>query len=192
MKPEHNLLFKILSEKYQCHTDLINEIIGLVKVQKIPKGTILLNKGAFEASIRFVNAGLICAYSETIENNHITWFSKEGYFACDIESLLAKKTSQYTIKVLENSTLLYISAENMFSLLSKYQEANKLSANLIGDYINNINKKTLILGQPTVTKKYESFLQAFPSLSNRLKQSEIANYLQVHATTLSNIRGKKA
>ncbi len=191
-EPNQSPLYKLLSDKYHCSASLAIEIINLSQTTHITKGTILLNAGYQETVIRFVNIGLLCAYSDTNETIQSHWYSREGYFASSMESLLEKKPSQYSIKALEDSNIQYITAESMNLLISNHTEANSLMGKLIADYMSVLTIKASILSQTTAIKKYELFLKTFPGLGNRLKQHEVASYLQVHATTLSSIRGQKS
>ena len=142
--------------------------------------------------VAFVYKGLFSQYFTSPEGDVvIKRFFPEGYFCTSMSALLANAPSNFTIKALEDTSVLEYNYH-------EFKQLTKIHTDLADIYIRYLEIHWVIEKEPqeialryeTARTRYATFLRDYPNLETRLKQHEVAAYLGVTPTQLSRIRSE--
>ena len=136
--------------------------------------------------------GLLRSYTvDDKGKEHIFMFAPEDWVIGDIDSQEYNQPSTLFIDCLEDSEV-YVIDRNLFlqSDLSKDQLKKKI--NLLTRRLAVLQRRVLMLMSASAQTRYESFLDTYPKLPNRVPQRMIASYLGITPEALSKIRSEIA
>ena len=118
-------------------------------------------------------------------------FALEGWVIGDFESRLFDQPAKLFIDCIEDSEIIVTDANSFIkSELTKDQLKNNVT--LLSRRVAVLQKRVLMLMSATAKARYESFLETYPELPQRIPQKMIASYLGITPQALSNIRGEIA
>ena len=170
--------FSILTN--ECKSDLKKTS----KILTLDKETKIVNEGQFADKSYFIAEGSARAFYIKGDRDITDWFAFENNFISSINSFFLNIPSPHFIEVLEPSTLLEISRENIIRLSDKYKEFDRLGKLIV-------TKTMLQLQQRIVSIQYENILKIRPDITQRVSLTHIASYLGITLETLSRIRNPK-
>jgi CRP/FNR family transcriptional regulator, anaerobic regulatory protein len=132
--------------------------------------------------------------SKGIEHN--IQFAAENDWISDIGSFYSEKPSKLYIEALEPSLVLQIEKKDLLFLYTNFSRVNRNFRVIIENKFVELQNRVLQNISSTVEERYVTFLEQYPSLSNRLPSTQIASYLGVTPEFLSKVRkglsGKKS
>ena len=161
-------------------------------LESFAKGDILQREGQLSSKTFYVKKGLLRSYTiDSKGKEHIYMFASEGWLVSDIESQVFKNETVLFIDAIENSEVYIIDANNVESSLDSVT-ALKDMVNPLLKRVGVMQRRILALMSSSARERYESFLQIYPELPNRVPQKMIASYLGITPEALSTIRGKIA
>jgi len=123
---------------------------------------------------------------------HILQFATENHWIIDIASFHKKSKSSFDIDALEDTVVLRINYEDLIDLYMKAPKFDRIFRVLLENHFMQQQERIGQLFSSTAEERYQSFLEAYPHLQNRLSQVQIASYLGVTPEFLSRIRGRIA
>ncbi|RYZ21129.1 MAG: Crp/Fnr family transcriptional regulator [Chitinophagaceae bacterium] len=165
-------------------------ITAVLRPKTYPRNSYMIRAGQRPRTVAFVCSGLFSQYFTTDNGDVIIKrFFPEGYLCSSIAALISGKPSDFSIKALEDSSVLEYDFETFRSLTRTYPD-------MAAAYIGYLEQHWVVEKEPleislryeTARTRYIDFLRQFPSLEPRLRQHEIASYLGVTPTQLSRIR----
>ena len=164
----------------------------VVKYKNCPKDRFLVTQGQISDKLYYIETGLarvFCDSDSDSDNRTITaWFGREGGFVCSVQSFFSQKPAIESIQLLENSKLWVISHADWEHMLAEFPELNLHFRKIYQYYLTIYDARIYLLREKNPKKQYESFLKFYPKLGNRVKIRYIAQYLNMHSVTLSNVR----
>jgi len=122
---------------------------------------------------------------------HVFMFASEGWFVSDIESQAFNNKTVLFIEAIENSEVYVIDLDTFAQSQENIDDYNSMITPLL-KRIGVMQRRILALMSASATERYESFLQIYPELPNRVPQKMIASYLGITPEALSTIRHKIA
>lgn len=156
----------------------------------VSKGTLLQSSGMETSRSFYVKKGLLRSY--TIDDNgkvHIFMFASEGWIITDIASYALGCPTELFVDTIEDSEIVelsHITSDDIaFEKEKIYTEIQKLLKRLAV-----LQKRIIMLMSASARQRYESFLEDYPGLINRIPLKMIASYLGITPEALSNIRKK--
>lgn len=165
---------------------------SILRKKTYRKNEYFVREGQIPRTVAFVVKGLFSQY-HTAGNGDviIKKFFPESYFIASLSALLLQAPSLFTIKALENSTVMEHDFHAFKQLVKDY-------ADIAAVYIRYLELHWIIEKEPqeislrydSAKTRYMAFLQSYPALEPRLKQHEIAAYLGITPTQLSRIRAE--
>lgn len=162
---------------------------NLLRENNYKKGENVLDIGQYPRKVSFVVNGLLSLnYIGQNGDVVIKYFFPEHRMAASMSAMLAKKPSEFFIAALEDTTVLEY---DFFEFRKLFDPLPDLARFYIAynDLHWIIEKEPLEITFRTETaaKRYDDFLQKYPTLIKRIKKHHIASYLGITPTQLSRI-----
>ena len=160
------------------------------------KRQFVLQEGDVCTQFNFIIRGCLRSYKIDEKGNiHILQFAAENNWINDLGSFHRVKPSALNIDALEDTVVLQISHEDLIALYIKAPKFDRIFRVLIENGFIHLQERLLQSISSNAEDRYQSFLDLYPHLANRLSQVQIASYLGVTPEFLSrlrNIRSKSA
>lgn len=156
------------------------------------KGEVLQRAGQDTSKIFLVKKGILRSYIiDSKGKEHIYMFGSEGWIVSDIESQTSERKTVLFIEAIEKSDV-YVMNQMSFNLLKEKDNGFDVMVTSLSKRIGAMQRRILALMSSSARDRYESFLQIYPELPNRVPQKMIASYLGITPEALSTIRKKIA
>lgn len=164
-----------------------------LSVKKLRKKQYLLQEGDACKTIAFVEKGTLRSY--TVGNNgveHIVQFAVEGWFISDLYSFSTGEPATHNIDAIEDSELVLISKSANDELLKQCPKYESFTRQLMTGAYLALQKRLHAVISQTIEERYESFMNLYPHIAQRVPQHMIASYLGLTPETLSRVRRRIA
>lgn len=141
----------------------------------------------------FVVRGCLRLYKVDNDGSyHILQFATDNSWISDLASFHKKTKSRLEIDALEDTVVLRISYDDLIDLYSRAPKFDRIFRVLLENHFMQQQDRIAQLFSSTAEERYQSFLETYPHLQNRISQVQIASYLGVTPEFLSRIRGRMA
>jgi CRP-like cAMP-binding protein len=153
------------------------------------KRQFVLHEGDVCTQFNFVVRGCLRAYKiDEKGNTHILQFATENYWINDLGSFHGVKPSALNIDALEDTVVLQISRDDLISLYKEAPKFDRIFRVLVENAFVRLQQRLLQNISSTAEERYQSFLELYPHLINRLSQVQIAAFIGVTPEFLSRLR----
>ena len=125
-------------------------------------------------------------------STHILQFASENNWINDLGSFHGVKTSTLNIDALEDTVVLQITRDDLISLYTQAPKFNLIFRVLVENAFIRLQERLLQNISSTAEERYQSFLEVYPHLTNRLSQVQIAAFLGITPEFLSKLRTKRS
>lgn len=147
------------------------------------------NKSNYEF---FVTSGCVRTYITDYNGvEHNIYFSTENWWSGDLQSFIYETPATYSIQAIENTTALIINQENWKLLVNEVPEFLKYSRILFRNAVIGQQNRIVQNLSFTAKERYQSFIEHYPNLVQRIAQKHIASYLGITPEFLSMLRKQK-
>ena len=182
---------------------LLHYFDGLIPLSKEEKGLVaekfhprlyrkrqfVLQEGDICTQFNFVVRGCLRTYKiDEKGNTHILQFATENYWINDLGSFHGVRPSVLNIDALEDTVTLQISRDNLISLYKDAPKFDRIFRVLVEKAFVRLQERLLQNISSTAEERYQSFLELYPHLINRLSQVQIAAFIGVTPEFLSRLR----
>jgi len=185
-------LNKYLKDKEKFTDEELTTVNSFFTIMSFKKKSMLLEQGNICKYLHFIVNGLVKSYfldrngQEVIIN-----FASENWWATDINSFEECKASRMYIEAIEDTECLVLTIENQYKLFDKIPKLERVFRILLHKHTGALQDRLFEHIAATAEDRYDSFLDRYPSLSNRIPQYEIAAYIGVSPEFLSRIRKRR-
>ncbi|MBF7093292.1 Crp/Fnr family transcriptional regulator [Flavobacterium sp. ALJ2] len=149
----------------------------------------VLQEGDISTHMYFVVHGCLRMYK--VDNKggiHIIHFAAENWWMSNIGSFYSAMPSEMNIDALENTLVLHISYNDLTTLYVQSPKFNRIFRVLIENSYVSLQKRLLQNISSTAEDRYNSFLETYSHLANRLPQNQIAAFLGITPEFVSRLR----
>lgn len=180
-------------DKYLPLDDREKEALTSRLVQRLVKRKqYILQEGDICKFFTYVVKGCFKMYG--VDNSgaeHNLTFAAEDDWIADIDSLHKERPSKLFIEAIEPCTVLQLSKGDLWYLYTNYPKFDRNFRVIIEDKYIELQNRLLQTFSTTAYERYESFIEQYPSLTNRLPNTQIASYLGITPEFLSKIRNNR-
>lgn len=180
-------------DKYLPLDDREKEALTSRLVQRqIKRKQYILQEGDICKYFTYVVEGCFKMYG--IDNSgaeHNLTFAAEDDWITDIDSLHKERPSKLFIEAIEPCTILQLSKGDLWYLYTNHPKFDRNFRVIIEDKYIELQNRLLQTFSATAYERYESFIEQYPNLANRLPNTQIASYLGITPEFLSKIRNSR-
>lgn len=152
----------------------------------------VLQEGDICTQFNFVVQGCLRSYKVDEKGNiHVLQFAPENNWISDLGSFHEAQPTILNIDALEDTVVLQVNREDLIALYQKAPKFDRLFRVLIENGFVRLQHRLLQNISSTAEERYKSFLEAYPHLTNRLSQIQVAAYLGVTPEFLSRLRNSR-
>ncbi len=152
----------------------------------------VLQEGDVCNHFNFVIRGCLRMYKvDEKGNTHIIQFASENWWLTNIGSFHERKPSELNIDALEDTMVLQINYDNLIALYIQVAKFDRIFRVLIENSFVTLQNRLLQNISSTAEDRYNSFIEVYPQLSNRLPQTQIASFLGITPEFLSRLRNRR-
>jgi len=174
--------------EYPLNKEGLRKLLSLFELEKIRKGTQILNAGTEEKSLRFLNKGIVREYYATPDKETNINFYTKPQFITDLSSFNSDtKTKKYQ-EALSDIELLAVEKSDFRKLLKEYD----CGKSFIDLSFQRLLKNKELFEYNRITKSAEELYKELfiykPNWLEKIPQYHIASYLDITPETLSRIR----
>jgi CRP-like cAMP-binding protein len=168
------------------------KLLNIAIPTKVAKGAVFIAEGSVPKKLAFVAKGLFRYYYTSKKGAEFTkGFFPENSFITAYSAMAQQRPSTYTIEALEDSDVFVLDYYEWRKLNDNHPCWNTLLMAFLhkGYFKKERREREFLLFD--AKERYESFLEEYPQLEQRLKQSVIASYLGITPVALSRIRSQR-
>ena len=172
-------------------SNAINEIKNVTRVNFYPKNYLLIQEMAQAQHLYFIEDGLARMYYYKNGKDVTEWFGFENTLIGPVIRNFERNIGLYQVKLLEPSTIISISFDNLQKLFDRFHDVERLGRVLAIQAVMHLQERIDALQFETAEQKYAKLIKLHPSILHRVSLGHIASYLGITAVTLSRIRAKQ-
>lgn len=159
--------------------------------QKAPKGRRLLQAGAIQQKLFFLESGLMRAYRLIDGKEYTHYFFVEQWFVTDFKSYLSERAGELYVEALTDVTYYEFQKAPLLQLYTQYHELEALGRIIAEQaYLKMVERLVDFQTQP-LKERYHQLIDQQPDLFREVPQKYIASYLGVAEQSLSRIKSHK-
>lgn len=169
--------------------DKLLQVIDKIPTQKnFVRGDFLLEKGATERNLYFVEKGAVRVFLMNDAEEQTIRLGYKGYFINSFASFVTEKPSDFYIDVIRKSTIKIIPKSYLEALANENLENLRLYATFLEMMVVQQLEREIDLLTPSFSQRLERVLKRSPDLFKEIPLKYIASYLRMTPETLSRIR----
>lgn len=141
----------------------------------------------------FVVKGILRLYVIDADGKeHNILFAGENEWIYDIKSFHDACPGSSNIQAVEASEIIQIARPDLYFLYNNIQKLNRVFKVITEDKYAELQDRVFQAISSTAQERYISFLKLYPTLANRLPNTQIASYLGITPEFLSMVRREMA
>lgn len=183
-------LFQFFNQTLRISAEAEKELASLCQVRFYKKNEEIQSIGATCKTIYFVLSGIARIYYLKAGNEVTEYFAFENDLIVRAESLFTGNPSKKAIQALEDSSLVSIPSEALFSLFLQFPELERLFNKLVQkSYVETLNRLESIQFL-SAEERYKKLISEKPELIQKIPLKHIASFLGITQVSLSRIRAQ--
>lgn len=184
-------ILKHISTIYTINKKSENALLEICKEVTIKKNKNIQSIGHTCKTIYFVKQGSLRIYYFKDDIEITESFEFENSFVARAESLFTGKASLKSIQAIEDSFVIAIDSEKLFSLFDIHPDLERLFRKIIEkSYVNTVNRIESLQFN-TAEERYNNLIKNHSNVLKRIPLKFIASYLGITPVSLSRIRAIK-
>lgn len=153
----------------------------------------VLQEGDICKHYTFVISGCLRMYKiDDQGNEHILKFAAENDWVTEINSFYNVATTSLNIDALENTEVLQITRDDLIELYKQAPKFDRIFRILTENGFCKLQQRHLQSISVSAEERYQSFVEIYPHLLNRIPQVQIAAFLGITPEFLSRLRSRQA
>lgn len=184
-----NKLFSYFTNYLALNEKEKEALAACLTERRIKRRQFVLQEGNTCQHYTFVVEGCFKMYAiDTNGKEHNIQFAAENDWIADIGSFYSELPSKLFIEAVEPSIIIQITRPDLIALYTAYPKFNLNFRVIIENKFVELQNRVLQNISSTSEERYLYFTKHYPTLSNRLPNTQIASYLGITPEFLSRIR----
>lgn len=185
------IIKQLINEYFPLTEECISDLKEFTKVKMIKRSNLLIKEGQHTDKIYYIISGSARAYYLKNGKEISDWFAFENDFITSINGFFLSIPSPYNVEILESSTLIEFSKENLNLLSTKHHDFTQFEKAIVTKTMLQLQERIVSLQFETAQQKFDNLLKIYPNITQRISSTHIASYLGITLETLSRIRNSK-
>ena len=185
------IIKKLVNEYFPLSEECISDLKKFTKIRMIERSKLLVKEGQHTDKIYYIISGSARAYYLKNGKEISDWFAFENDFITSINGFFLSIPSPYNVEILESSTLIEFSKENLNLLSIKHHDFTHFEKAIVTKTMLQLQERIVSLQFETAQQKFDNLLKIYPNITQRISSTHIASYLGITLETLSRIRNSK-
>jgi CRP/FNR family transcriptional regulator, anaerobic regulatory protein len=160
-----------------------------LQYRQVQRKEFVLKAGHVCHNVFFIEKGLLRCFYLQGNSEVCSWFMKEGDVSTSVESFFDQKQSYESIQALEESSLYYISYQQLNYIYKNFSEFNYVGRELVQKYYKLSEQRLYSLRMQRGLERFEYLKTNHPELIQRVEQKYLASYLGITEQYLSMLKG---
>lgn len=170
----------------------VEEFTSTFKREELPKGHFLFQPGEVCQKIYYVEKGIARVFYNSEKGKDITaWFFAENSFLTAVDSFYLNKPTRDYCELLEDSIIHSIKFSDMETMLNGSGDMARIAFYTLFEITKRLTEFIVSIKFQTASERYNTLIQEYPHIFNRVSLGHIASYLGITQETLSRIRAEK-
>lgn len=187
--PSFEALVKHFNNFFPLTENESKELLTRFSERKIRRRGFVLQVGDVCRHFTFVVSGCLKMYAvDKAGKEHNLQFAAENDWITNLSSFYSENPGSVYIEALEPTLILQIDHRDLLHLYTHYHKFDRNFRIIIEQKYIELQNRILLSISSTADERYETFLEQYPHLSNRLPNTQIASYLGITPEFLSKIR----
>ncbi|SNR44389.1 Crp/Fnr family transcriptional regulator [Flavobacterium sp. ov086] len=189
---EYQSLIHHIQNRIQLSEEELDQFVSEFKITKIKKRQFIIQPDFVAKYRNYVVKGALRAYVVSGQGQeHTISFAIEDWWISDYNSYIYQQPATMFVMALEDTVLLQLDFEAETKLKNtnpKFETFFRITAERTAAFFQ---RRIILNLTSTAEERYESFIEKYPSIVQRVPQYALASYLGMTTEFLSKIRNKK-
>lgn len=164
-------------------------LLNVLSVESVAKKTLVLEQGKEVKKLYFVESGSLRAYNTNEQGKESTiMFAITDWWITDMFSFVNKKPALVSLETIEESQLCSIDCESLEFLLHEIPKLERFFRIIFQKAYVREQLRTLQMISSPLEERYNTFIEKYPKIVEKVTQKQIASYLGVTPEFLSTIK----
>jgi CRP/FNR family transcriptional regulator, anaerobic regulatory protein len=195
MMPDSDQLYETLFKSWERFLILTQEekdaFMQASECYHFKKGKVLVRQGRVCDRFFFVLKGAARTYHRKGDKEYTHGLQFDRFDAVSLSSFIAQQPSQENVELIEDSSLISITRDNLHRLYQSYPRSNMIGRLGVEEAFVELEKRARSLQKLSAKERYEELIAKSPMCLQRVPLKHIASYLGITQETLSRIRAGK-
>jgi CRP-like cAMP-binding protein len=169
----------------------VDEFMLAAKLLTKEKSILLVKEGQNSDELFFIAEGCARLFYTKDDKEITDGFFFENQFLSSNSSFFERIPSLHSIELLEPTTFLTISRDDILRIANKHKDFERLGRIIVTRLMLQFQKQIAAMRFETALCKYESLINQRSDITQRISLTYIASYLGITLETLSRIRNPK-
>ena len=174
--------------EFPLNRDGVKELFAGFRLERYPKGTVLLEAGRKETELRFLNSGMVREYFAADAEEMNIYFYTRPDFLSDWSSLVNELPTRRYQQALSTVEVLVQEREQLVKLLERYSCGRDFMYGIFRRKLEQKEAEEFLRKTQSPEAHYQYLMEQRPDWLLSLPQYHIASYLNIKPETLSRIR----
>jgi CRP-like cAMP-binding protein len=190
--PNIEKTIQLISNTYSSLTDdTMAEFEREARIVSMGKSTLLVKEGQYADKLYFIIKGGARVFYIKEDRDITDWFAFENEFLISDNSFFQRAPSLHYIELIEPTTLLEISRDDILKISNKRHDFCKLGGIIITKIMLQSKNRIASIQFESAQQKYENLISMRKDIIQRVPLTHIASYLGITLETLSRVRHPK-
>lgn len=167
----------------------MNEFLSLFSEQKIRKKTFLIQPQDSVTKEYYVLSGCLKSYYLDVHGEkHILQFAIEDWWISDFEAFFSNQSARLYVEAIEDSTVLSIEKSMLEVAYVRIPKLERFFRIKTTAAFVSAHKRILSTLEKSASERYLDFCISYPTITTRINDYHVANYLGIKPESLSRIK----